>query len=111
VTRLNGDIEAELLRIAQEAITNARKHSKAAELWVDCQIRPPHARISVRDNGIGLGRPRDDSYGLKIMRERSARVGAELTIGPADISANGSGTIVTVTVGSDERTLASVAKD
>ena len=42
-TRLRGEVETELLRIAQEAITNARKHSAATNLWVDCRIRPPYA--------------------------------------------------------------------
>ena len=40
-TRLRGEVETELFRIAQEAITNARKHSAAKNLWVDCRIRPP----------------------------------------------------------------------
>ena len=40
-------------------------------------IRPPFARITVQDDGTGLGRPaRADSYGLKIMRERAERIGA-----------------------------------
>ena len=73
-TRLRAEVETELLRIAQEAITNARKHSRAENLWVDCRIRPPCARISVRDDGGGLGTARDDSYGIKIMRERAERI-------------------------------------
>lgn len=104
-TRLRGEVETELLRIAQEAITNARKHSGATNLWVDCRIRPPHARISIRDDGTGLGTPRDDSYGLAIMRERSQRIGADLDISCPDPRLGGSGTIVTVTVGADEHSL------
>ena len=46
-TRLRSEVEAELLRVTQEAVTNARKHSGAANLWVDCRIRPPYARISI----------------------------------------------------------------
>ena len=44
-TRLRSEVETELFRIAQEAITNARKHSEATNLWVDCRIKPPEARI------------------------------------------------------------------
>ena len=60
-TRLRSEVETELLRIAQEAITNARKHSDAKNLWVDCKIRPPYARIKVSDDGRGLGEARQDS--------------------------------------------------
>ena len=42
-TRLSPGVETELFRIAQEAITNARKHSQAENLWVDCWVRPPSA--------------------------------------------------------------------
>ena len=105
-TRLRGEVETELLRIAQEAITNARKHSAATNLWVDCRIRPPAARITVRDDGDGLGTPRDDSYGLKIMRERADRIGAALQITENRASSSASGTSVTVTVGAEEPALA-----
>jgi signal transduction histidine kinase len=101
-TRLRGEVETELFRIAQEAITNARKHSCASNLWVDCRIQPPAASIIVRDDGGGLGRPRDDSYGIKIMRERAGRIGAALSIEENDASGYPSGTSVTVTVGAEE---------
>ncbi len=56
--RLRNDVESELLRIAQEAVTNARKHSDGENLWVDCRIRPPSAYISIQDDGGGLGAAR-----------------------------------------------------
>ena len=79
-TRLRAGVETELLRIAQEAITNARKHSNAANLWVDCRVRPPFARLQVRDDGSGLKQGREDSYGLRIMHERAERIDASLQI-------------------------------
>jgi signal transduction histidine kinase len=112
-TRLRTEVETELLRIAQEAVTNARKHSNAANLWVDCWIRPPYARITVRDDGTGLDgggldgtgtRTRTDSYGLNIMRERAARINATLDIGSGARGRGGRGTRVTVTVGDDGAT-------
>ncbi len=104
-TRLRGEIETELLRIAQEAVTNARKHSNADNLWVDCRVHPPFARITVVDDGTGLGDPREDSYGLKIMRERADRIGATLEIGARDDLGDVSGTRVAVTVGDESQSL------
>jgi signal transduction histidine kinase len=78
--RLRPRVEAELLRIAQESINNARRHSGGANLWVNCRVQPPFAEIEVVDDGQGLGDGREDSHGLKIMRERAERIGAELSV-------------------------------
>lgn len=78
--RLRPRVEAELLRIAQEAINNARRHSGAQNLWVNCRVHPPRAEIDVIDDGDGLGSPRDDSHGMRIMRERADRAGANLSL-------------------------------
>jgi signal transduction histidine kinase len=93
--RLPIDAETELLRIAQEAITNARKHANAQHLWVTCQVDPPRATLRVEDDGDGLGVPRPDSFGLEVMRERAQRIGAQLTVSNRE----GGGTAVSVTVG------------
>lgn len=97
-TRLSPGVEAELLRITQEAITNARKHARAKNLWVDCKVRPPYGRIDVRDDGQGLQKGREDSYGIHIMRERAERIGATLDVGSAENKNGRRGTRVTVTV-------------
>lgn len=78
--RLPVDAETELLRIAQEAITNARKHARAENLWVTCSVDPPRALVRIEDDGEGLGRPRDDSFGLEVMRERAERIGGRLLV-------------------------------
>jgi hypothetical protein len=93
--RLTIEAETELLRIAQEAVTNARKHARAKNLWVTCRVDPPRAFLRVADDGDGLGSPRLDSYGLEIMRERAVRLGASLAIR----NRVGGGTVVEVTVG------------
>lgn len=99
--RLPSDVEHELLRIAQEAMANARKHSGAANLWLRCRVRSPHAEIEVGDDGTRQHRPRSDSQGLKIMRERSRTIGAELVVvEPTD---DRPGTRVLVRVGSPTR--------
>jgi signal transduction histidine kinase len=79
-TRLRPEVESELLRIAQEAMTNAVRHSGATSIAVQCSVAPPAAEIVISDNGRGLGRGRDDSHGLEIMRERAALVDGELTV-------------------------------
>jgi signal transduction histidine kinase len=79
-TRLRPEVESELLRIAQEAMTNAVRHAGATSINVQCSVAPPFAEIVVADNGSGLGPRRDDSHGLEIMRERAALVDGDLTV-------------------------------
>jgi signal transduction histidine kinase len=79
-TRLRPEVESELLRIAQEAMTNAVRHSGASAIDVRCSVAPPAAEITVADNGRGLGPGRDDSHGLEIMRERAALIAGELRV-------------------------------
>ena len=79
--RLRLDVETELLRIGQEAVTNARKHSRGENLWVTCRVEPPFAELRIEDDGVGSVGPRQDHYGLHIMKERAARINAVLTIG------------------------------
>ena len=98
--RLPADVEYELLRIAQEAMANARKHSGAANLWLRCTVRSPYAEIEVRDDGINRHMPRSDSQGLQIMRERSLSIGAELSV--EEPHRGSPGTRVSVRVGSPD---------
>ncbi|MDT7710973.1 MAG: hypothetical protein QOG20_6580, partial [Pseudonocardiales bacterium] len=97
-TRLSPAVEAELLRIAQEAITNARKHASAQNLWVDCWTAPPQARLTVRDDGRGMQGRRDDSYGISIMRERAQRIDATLEVSSESDDNAARGTVVQVKV-------------
>ena len=52
----------------------------AQNLWVHCRVHPPLAEIEILDDGDGLGSPREDSHGLRIMRERAERIGATLSV-------------------------------
>ena len=98
--RLPAATEAELLRIAQEAITNARKHAGAANLWVTCAVDPPYAQIEVSDDGQGIADQRPDGrYGLAIMAERAERIRGRLEISPR----HPSGTTVAVVLGTSFR--------
>lgn len=94
-TRLPADIEVEIMRIVQEAITNARRHSRAKNLWVTLRTAPPRAFVRVADDGVGLRGKRGDSYGMDIMRERATRIGGRLDVRQRV----GGGTVVDLTVG------------
>jgi len=102
-TRLRSEVEAELFRIAQEAVTNVRKHADAQNLWVTCRVRPPFAALTVEDDGGGLRPPRADSFGITIMQERAERVGGHLEVRQSEPRDGALGTRVAVTVG-QERT-------
>ncbi|MBA3782901.1 MAG: sensor histidine kinase [Nocardioides sp.] len=98
-SRLRHEVEAELLRIAQEAMNNAVRHSRATVINVHCRVHAPSAEIVVTDDGRGLQPGRRDSHGLSIMRERAALIGGVLDVGPAE----GGGTRVSVRVGDSAR--------
>jgi signal transduction histidine kinase len=76
--------ERELWRIAQEAVTNACRHSGAATIKVGWRCDDAGAVLEVRDDGKGVGDGpvphRPDSYGILGMRERSAALGGRLEI-------------------------------
>lgn len=98
--RLPAATEAELLRIAQEAITNARKHAGAHNLWVTCAVDPPFAQVEVSDDGHGISDQRPEGrYGLAIMAERAERIRGRLEIRPRQPN----GTTVAVVLGNSLR--------
>jgi signal transduction histidine kinase len=106
-SRLRPAAESELLRIAQEAIANARRHSRARNLWITCQVDAPELLLRVEDDGRGLLPPRDGSFGLSIMKERAERAGCSLTIVPRD----GGGTTVEVVPWTAHETRSSTRSD
>ena len=82
VERLGPRAQAELLRIAQEALANARKHADATRVWVRGEPTPDGLRLTVADNGRGfdVGAGGSKGYGLRSMRERAELIGASLTV-------------------------------
>ncbi|OIQ69792.1 nitrate/nitrite sensor protein NarX [mine drainage metagenome] len=94
---LSPDLQIQVLHIVQEALSNVRKHAAATRVWVDVQQQPAW-RFEVRDNGVGfdtrLGAPDETHVGLRIMTERSQRIGAKLGV----TSMPGHGTCVVVTL-------------
>ena len=79
---LPADVESDFYRIAQEALTNARRHSGAGNVWVTVAVGADGAVLEVADDGRGMGTPGEDSMGLTMMAERAARVGASLQVSP-----------------------------
>jgi signal transduction histidine kinase/ligand-binding sensor domain-containing protein len=77
-------VEGELLRIGQEAITNAARHGGATDIRVDLRQESDVVRLRVTDNGGGFDvdavTAGNGHYGLLGMRERAERLGGRLTI-------------------------------
>jgi signal transduction histidine kinase len=73
--------EAEILRIVQEALTNARRHADPTVVRVKVAEHDGVLRLVVADNGRGF-RPADvaGGFGLESMRQRARLIGAELTV-------------------------------
>ncbi len=92
-------VEFHLFRIAQEALANALKHAQAHEIRLRFEQTPTSARVSVADDGQGFTPASADAstgqhFGLLGMRDRAARIGAELRVE----SAPGRGCTVTAEV-------------
>jgi signal transduction histidine kinase len=70
------DTRSVIFRIAQEALTNVRKHARASEVRIVLEDRPPGVLLRITDNGVGfteLNRSPSgvDHFGLVSMRERA----------------------------------------
>ncbi len=81
-TRLPADVQVAFYRIAQESLHNVAKHSLASEASIQLSTRAGGGLMLVHDNGRGfdLDSVAGTSFGLRIMRERAAEIGASLDI-------------------------------
>ena len=91
------EMEQHLLRIAQEAVTNALKHSAAKKIWITLTTEGRKITLNIRDNGRGF-EPKDvfsslGHFGLLGIRERAERLGGGMRLA----SRPGEGTEVEVT--------------
>lgn len=84
-----------LYYIAQEAVHNAIKHAKCHTIRIALTEAGGNVVLSIWDDGIGMPAELTETQGvgLRIMRNRAAITGAQLTIEPAKPS----GTVVTCT--------------
>ena len=97
-------LEENLLRIAQEAMTNVIKHSEATGAEIEVDYGPNSVMLRIKDNGRGFDQkrcagPTEGHFGLQGINERAKRLGADLTIR----SEPGAGTIIMVQVQLDQR--------
>ncbi|MDF7775417.1 ATP-binding protein [Sphingomonas sp. AOB5] len=70
----------QILRILQEAVTNAVRHSGASEIRLETASDADELRISVADNGKGIGAAVRRGRGLKSMETRAGAVGGRLAV-------------------------------
>jgi len=88
----------QLMRIAQEALSNVRKHAEAQHVYLSLQQCNDQLCLSIADDGKGFsledntGRSRH--YGLSSIRERAASLGGSVTIATRPQH----GTRITVTI-------------
>jgi signal transduction histidine kinase len=69
-----------LLRCAQEAVTNAARHSGAADLWLELARLDDGVELVARDDGDGAAGQIGEGHGLVGMRERLERLGGRLEV-------------------------------
>lgn len=75
--------QAAFIRLAQEAVTNAIRHSEASRLQIDVSLADGQATLVARDDGVGAGSAQLGN-GLRGLRERFEELGGELTIDGGD---------------------------
>jgi two-component system, NarL family, nitrate/nitrite sensor histidine kinase NarX len=89
------EVQAQLIRILQEALSNVRKHSGASHVWISCYEQGEDLVLEIRDDGKGFS-PDDVSshsqHGLRGMRERAELIGADFQV----ISKSSQGTTIRV---------------
>jgi signal transduction histidine kinase len=88
------DVEATLLRTAQEALANVAKHASASRVGLTLSYMDDQVTLDVRDDGIGGATARPGGFGLTSMSERIAGLQGALAIE----SEPGAGTAVSASV-------------
>lgn len=99
---LHPEVEVTLLRTAQEALANTRKHADAGRVAVTLSYMEDRTTLDVRDDGTGfdpqaVSRPDDPlsgGFGLSALRQRLGRIGGGLAVE----TARGQGTALVATV-------------
>ena len=92
-------VEENMLRIAQEALTNVIKHARATQVTIALEFEPQQVSMQVQDDGIGFdlktcAGPANGHFGLLGMSERAKRIGGRFV----PISEPGKGTSVRVDI-------------
>jgi len=95
------EFELALYRLAQESLSNVRRHAQATDTELRLVYEPTQVRLEVADNGVGFSAPADwgelfrqGQLGLMGIHERAQLFGGKATI----VSSPGQGTVVTIVV-------------
>jgi signal transduction histidine kinase len=110
---LPSSLEHHLLRMAQEAITNATKHAKAKTILVKLDYTGPGLELIVEDDGVGFvpgavaPGSKAGGFGLQGLRARAKKLNANLDIA----SQAGNGTVITVKMKTDSGDLHSAGAE
>jgi signal transduction histidine kinase len=96
---MHPEIEVTLLRVTQEALTNAAKHGKARRVAITLSYMEDQLALDVRDDGVGFDpgkakAAKGNGFGLPAMRQRVGRLAGSLSIE----SEPGRGTVVSAIV-------------
>ena len=82
---LNSDVGVQLMRVIQEALTNANRHGGAHRVRVEFLQSDSHVNINISDDGSGFNPAHlspgvGNHFGLEFMRERMAQIGGSVII-------------------------------
>lgn len=85
------DVVLQLMRILQEAVTNAIKHSQGDEVLVHVSLDGRKLCLRIIDNGIGInpGAQNSTQRGLRHIAQRVQQIGAQHSVQPALAPARG----------------------
>jgi signal transduction histidine kinase len=83
-----------MLRTAQEALANVRKHARASKVCVRLRFRARTVVLEVADDGRGFGSQLHGGFGLRGIRQRARQAGGSAEI----ITAPGAGTTIRVEI-------------
>ena len=92
-------IQHELLRFAQEAISNALRHATPTVVSVTLRWEPPNLILQVKDNGSGISSAsleKSEGFGLRNMRTRASQIDGKLDI--HTVAAHGTSIVLTVPI-------------
>ena len=77
----DANVATQLHRIAQEATTNAIKHSRARQIEIRLEESETELQLAISDDGVGLPERRNgDGLGLRLMKHGAALIGAEFKV-------------------------------
>ncbi|MDR7351834.1 sensor histidine kinase [Glycomyces algeriensis] len=96
---MHPEVEVTLLRVTQEALQNAAKHSRAARVGITLSYMEDQLALDVRDDGVGFEpskakAAKGNGYGIAAMRQRVGRLAGSFSVE----SEPGSGTVVSAIV-------------